>query len=221
MARCAADLPTGEEETRVIKSTDFRVSSTFPFDSAYRELQVSLGETGVLAYFRISAFAARERIDGRFPAVSPERLALEAEWKGDAAELIATLLRIGLLSREADGTLFLTTWLSENSYAARADDRKKRARKNNHLGFLKKNGETCSDPECEHAPHKDWNPVAISPAAREAGSTAKGSADSGAPPPSHHSPLTPPSHHSPRTATLEGEGYAAAQFDATTYDPGN
>jgi hypothetical protein len=109
-------------------STDIRVYSCWQHHRKRRRLQRRLGSEGVLAVMDLWSFAGQHRGLGDLAGLSNEDLADEVGWAGDADELVAVLLEVGLLDGEP-GSLRIHNWATRQPWAIGQQERTDQARK--------------------------------------------------------------------------------------------
>ncbi|RKH13505.1 hypothetical protein D7X74_21825, partial [Corallococcus sp. CA047B] len=91
----------------------FKFRSTAPEEYEVHALCGVLGSEADAYLYRLWAYCARERADGRFPGDGAEAAVERAvRWRGKRGRLVKSLLSIGLLVREDDG-LVVQRWEDE------------------------------------------------------------------------------------------------------------
>lgn len=109
-------------------NTDFRVAVGFFRHPKVRLLARTLGELAVLALLRLYGYVAENRPRGTLENLSHARIAIAADWEGDADAFVNALLEVGLLD-QADGVLSIHDWKEHNGYCYHSPDRSEQAKK--------------------------------------------------------------------------------------------
>jgi hypothetical protein len=132
-------------------NVDVRLKTNAPSHPKVKKLFAMTREAGQLAWVWLMLFAGRERPLGIFDGLDDDDVELAAEWHGARGELVAALLRVGLLERCDDGALALHDWSEHQPFAARAGERSETARRNAHHRYcVARNGSgKCHEPLCD------------------------------------------------------------------------
>ena len=117
---------------------DFRVDSAIFSHIKTKRLMRALGADGVMALFRLWAYAAGCK-HGADKVYTDEDVELAVDWAGDPGSLVAVLTDLGWLDAVEDGYL-IHDWEEHNQYAATAAERSSQSRNAANTRWKKKRG---------------------------------------------------------------------------------
>ena len=106
---------------------DIRVANSFKRSRKRRKLHRALGNDGVVGLIFLWMEAAEFRIDGVLHGYTAEDIAIAADWDGDEAMFVDTLIKIGFLDFDGE-TYAIHDWHVHNGYAMGAKSRSDIAR---------------------------------------------------------------------------------------------
>jgi len=147
---------------------DIRISTSLLQNPKYRRLRRSIpsGEPAALEIlFALWSFVATNRPKGVLTGMEPSDVADAVEWKGNPEDLIQLLhettrfLDCGDECRNqspgsaacSPGRWFVVhDWREHNPYAAEAEERAERARRNAHARWCEQRGAPCADRTCKN-----------------------------------------------------------------------
>ena len=115
---------------------DFRVDSAIFSHIKTKRLMRALGADGVMALFRLWAYAAGCK-HGAEKVYTDEDVKLAVDWAGDPGSLVAVLTDLGWLDAVEDGYL-IHDWEEHNQYAATAAERSSQSRNAANARWKKK-----------------------------------------------------------------------------------
>lgn len=103
-------------------NTDIRLSVGFFRNIKVRKLRKALGAEGVLSLQALWLFCAENAPDGKLGKYSDD-IEFIVDWNGEESLFTATLLDLGFLDKEDDGTLSVHDWSGNNPYVAASEAR--------------------------------------------------------------------------------------------------
>ena len=103
-------------------NTDIRLSVGFFRNIKVRKLRKVLGAEGVLSLQALWLFCAENAPDGKLGKYSDD-IEFIVDWNGEESLFTATLLDLGFLDKEDDGTLSVHDWSGNNPYVAASEAR--------------------------------------------------------------------------------------------------
>ncbi len=134
---------------------DFRIKTSWRSHRKRRRLKRLLGAEGVLAIEDIWSYCAAERPDGDLTGLTNQDIADEADYDGDADELVRVLCEECQLIGGISGMYRIHDWEDHNPYVATGDSRSEAGKKNAHKRWHVKRG--VFDDSCEFC-RLDANP---------------------------------------------------------------
>ncbi|MEM7828703.1 MAG: hypothetical protein QW561_05115 [Candidatus Aenigmatarchaeota archaeon] len=111
-------------------NTDIRIKTTFPHHIKTRKLIKKLGFKGFYGLICLWCYAAVNKPNGCLDGMSPEDIAIAADWDEDPETFVDSLVRCGFLEKTDGGVFALHDWDEHNAYAAHAHLRSEVARQN-------------------------------------------------------------------------------------------
>lgn len=150
-------------------NSDFRVSVGVFGNPKILRLAKRLGDIGIVSLFRLWAYAAVHRPDGKF--ADPTEIELAIQWRGNDGELIGALRELRLLD-EVAGAVAIHDWETWQPWASGATERSELARRNAHRRYCAGAGK-CDKPFCDNATARSsesdavGKAAAVRPASRE------------------------------------------------------
>ena len=107
---------------------DFRVKDDFLDHPKTKKLARILGEGSILCLLRLWGHATRNKWTGEFTNMDTDDIEIAAGWNGQPGEFLNAILNVGFL--EQPGEWFqLHDWEDHNGFAAKAGERKGKAKK--------------------------------------------------------------------------------------------
>lgn len=109
-------------------NSDIRLKVTFPNHHKIKKLHRRLGPQGPLCLIYLWLYVAENKPDGVLVGMDEEDIELACQWTGDAGSMLAALLDLCLLHKQADAYV-IHDWAENNPYAFHAPIRSERAKK--------------------------------------------------------------------------------------------
>lgn len=125
--------------------TDIRILLSFRAHPKVKKLRFKLGDAGPLGFIYLMMFVAEAKPDGVLDGMDVDDIALAADYRGDAAEFVATLKEVKLLDLDGE-TYSIHDWEEHNPWAAGAEKRREHARKAARAKWKKEKGLTLDAP---------------------------------------------------------------------------
>lgn len=117
---------------------DIRLSVGFLDHPKTIKLERRLGWPGIRSLIRLWLWAAENRPAGILEGLEGEDIEIVCQWRGKPGHLIATLVEMRWLDREADG-FSLHNWAKHNGYVIHSPQREEKARRAAQARWGKKN----------------------------------------------------------------------------------
>jgi hypothetical protein len=110
-------------------NTDIRIAISFKGHRKRKKLERILGSEAVLALIDLWIGTAMNHPEGKLTGMDELDISLEANWEGDPRKFVKTLIDVGFLDRDQDGTYSLHDWNEHQPWVVGAKVRSERARK--------------------------------------------------------------------------------------------
>ena len=110
-------------------NTDIRIAVSFKGHRKRKKLERILGSEAVLALIDLWIGTAMNHPEGKLILMDELDIALEANWEGNPKEFVKTLIDVGFLDKDDDGTYSLHDWNEHQPWVVGAKVRSERARK--------------------------------------------------------------------------------------------
>lgn len=108
-------------------NTDIRLKTTFPHHLKTKKLIKKLGFKGFYSLICLWCYVAVNKPSGVLDNMTPEDIALAADWDEDPENFIDALTRCGFIEKDDGGQIVLHDWSEHNAYAAHAAERNAQA----------------------------------------------------------------------------------------------
>lgn len=123
-------MPGASSATQVWKDavTDIRLMLSFRSHPKVKKLRLKLGEAGPLGFIYLLMHAAELKPDGVLEGMDRDDIALAADYRGDVAEFVDTLLALRLVDFDGE-TYSIHDYVEHQPWVAKSPERKEKAKK--------------------------------------------------------------------------------------------